>query len=41
MLRDLVIDAWHAAADATLGYKVKATVRDIEAGRASAAVMDQ
>jgi len=41
MLRDLVIDAWHAAADATLGYKVKATVRDIEAGRASADVMDQ
>lgn len=41
MLRDLVVDAWHAAADATLGYQVKATVRDVEAGKASAGVMDQ
>jgi hypothetical protein len=41
MLRDLVVDAWHAAADVSLGYKVKATVRDIEAGKASAGVIDQ
>jgi hypothetical protein len=41
MLRDLVMDAWRASADISLGYKVKATVREIEAGRASAAIIDQ
>ena len=32
-LRDLVTDAWQAAGATTLGYKTKATVADIEAGR--------
>ena len=33
-LRDLVADAWRASAESTLGYKVRLTVADLEAGRA-------
>ena len=34
MLRDLVTDAWHASGEAVLGYKTKASIADLEAGRA-------
>jgi hypothetical protein len=40
MLRDLVTDAWTDAGQATLGYKHKATVADIEAGRADPSQLD-
>jgi hypothetical protein len=33
MLRDMVTDAWEASADAMLGYKPQAGVKDIEAGK--------
>jgi hypothetical protein len=33
MLRDMVADAWRASGDAMLGYKTKARVVDIEAGK--------
>ena len=32
-LRDMVADAWQASGDVMLGYKTKASVADIEAGR--------
>jgi hypothetical protein len=34
MLRDMVTDAWHASGEVMLGYKTKASVADIEAGKA-------
>lgn len=34
MLRDMVVDAWHEAGAASLGYKVKTPVADYEAGKA-------
>jgi hypothetical protein len=40
MLRDLVTDAWADAGQATLGYRHKMTVADIEAGRADPAGLD-
>jgi hypothetical protein len=40
MLRDLVADAWRAAGEATLGYKVKESVADIEAGRADPSLVN-
>jgi hypothetical protein len=40
MLRDMVTDAWLAAGDAMLGYKVKQSVADIEAGRADPRKLD-
>jgi hypothetical protein len=40
MLRDLVTDAWAEAEQATLGYKHKMTVADIEAGRADPSELD-
>ena len=33
MLRDMVADAWRASGDAMLGYKTKASVADLEAGK--------
>jgi hypothetical protein len=33
MLRDMVADAWRASGDAMLGYKTKASVTDLEAGK--------
>jgi hypothetical protein len=33
MLRDMVADAWAASGQAVLGYKTKASVADLEAGR--------
>ncbi|HEY0266812.1 MAG TPA: hypothetical protein VGC16_08675 [Rhizomicrobium sp.] len=33
-LRDMVVDAWRASADVSLGYKVKTPVADYEAGKA-------
>lgn len=33
-LRDMVVDAWRASKDVTLGFKVKTPVTDYEAGRA-------
>jgi len=33
MLRDLVSDAWRASGEAMLGYKIRQSVADIEAGR--------
>jgi hypothetical protein len=33
MLRDMVADAWRASGDAVLGYKTKASVADLEAGK--------
>ena len=33
MLRDMVVDAWRASGDAVLGYKTKASVSDLEAGK--------
>ena len=33
MLRDMVADAWRASGDAMLGYKIKASVADLEAGK--------
>jgi hypothetical protein len=39
-LRDLVTDAWHAAGEATLGYKVKESVAEIEAGTADPRKLD-
>lgn len=33
-LRDMVVDAWRASEDVTLGYKVKTPVADYEAGKA-------
>jgi hypothetical protein len=33
MLRDMVADAWAASGDAMLGYKIKASVTDLEAGK--------
>jgi hypothetical protein len=40
MLRDLTTDAWTEAGQATLGYKHKMTVADIEAGRADPSDLD-
>ncbi len=40
MLRDMVTDAWTEAGQATLGYKHKMTVADIEAGRADPSELD-
>jgi hypothetical protein len=40
MLRDLVTDAWTAAGTVTLGYKVKASVADLEAGKADPALVN-
>jgi hypothetical protein len=40
VLRDLVTDAWAEAGQATLGYKHKMTVADIEAGRADPSELD-
>jgi len=40
MLRDLVTDAWRAAGEATLGYKVKESVADIEAGKADPSLVN-
>ena len=40
MLRDLVADAWRASGDAMLGYKTKASVADLEAGRADPELID-
>jgi hypothetical protein len=40
MLRDMVTDAWHAAGEATLGYKIKESVADIEAGKADPRLLD-
>jgi hypothetical protein len=40
MLRDLVTDAWAEAGLATLGYRHKMTVADIEAGRADPSELD-
>jgi hypothetical protein len=39
-LRDLVTDAWRAAGEATLGYKVKESVAEIEAGTADPRKLD-
>ena len=33
MLRDIAADAWRASGDAMLGYKTKASVADLEAGK--------
>ena len=33
MLRDMVADAWAGSGDAMLGYKIKASVTDLEAGK--------
>jgi len=33
MLRDMVVDAWRASGQAVLGYKNKAAIADIEAGK--------
>jgi len=33
MLRDMVADAWRASGEATLGYKTKASIADLEAGK--------
>jgi len=33
MLRDMVADAWRVSGDAMLGYKTKASVADLEAGK--------
>jgi hypothetical protein len=33
MLRDMVADAWRASGDAMLGYRTKASVADLEAGK--------
>ena len=40
MLRDLVTDAWHASGEAVLGYKVKESVAEIEAGTADPRKLD-
>jgi hypothetical protein len=40
VLRDLVTDAWHAAGEATLGYKVKESAAEIEAGTADPRKLD-
>lgn len=40
MLRDLVMDAWAASGQTVLGYKNKASVADIEAGRADPRQLD-
>jgi hypothetical protein len=40
MLRDMVTDAWAAAGEATLGYKIKQSVADIEAGKADPRKLD-
>jgi hypothetical protein len=40
MLRDMVTDAWAAAGEATLGYKIKESVADIEAGKADPRKLD-
>ncbi|HWM61959.1 MAG TPA: hypothetical protein VNN98_07395 [Rhizomicrobium sp.] len=40
MLRDMVTDAWQAAGAATLGYKSKESVADIEAGKADPRKLD-
>jgi hypothetical protein len=40
VLRDLVTDAWAEAGQATLGYRRKMTVADIEAGRADPSQLD-
>jgi hypothetical protein len=34
MLRDLVTDAWQASGETVLGYKIKLSIADMEAGRA-------
>ncbi len=39
MLRDLVADAWRASGEASIGYRDKVTVADIEAGKADMAVV--
>jgi hypothetical protein len=40
LLRDMVTDAWAEAGQATLGYRKKMTVADIEAGRADPSELD-
>ena len=40
MLRDMVTDAWAAAGEATLGYKIKQSVADIEAGKVDPRKLD-
>lgn len=39
-LRDLVADAWTAAGTATLGYRAKASVADLESGKADPRTLD-
>lgn len=33
-LRDMVVDAWRASTEVSLGYKIKTPVTDYEAGKA-------
>jgi hypothetical protein len=40
MLRDMVTDAWRASGEAVLGYKVKESVAEIEAGTADPRKLD-
>jgi hypothetical protein len=39
MLRDMVTDAWRASGDATIGYRDKMTITDIEAGKGDPAIL--